>query len=193
VSTLTPSEALWSYILYLHPKLTYPLPCSSLTPAQCRFIQAPILAALLPKLYLNRHTPRSLLFSTSRLGGLALPDYYIDQGYGRLRLLIGHLKLQDDNGKLIQVLLTHLQLHLGSSMPVFYLPFAKHERWIEGNWLTSLWQLLSTLTMKLDIENYWVPLLARVNDIMLMDEAIRQSFTPRQLQQLTSVAYIFKY
>jgi len=42
VSTLTPSEALWSYILYLHPKLTYPLPCSSLTPAQCRFIEAPI-------------------------------------------------------------------------------------------------------------------------------------------------------
>jgi hypothetical protein len=96
-----------------------------MTPAQCRFIQAPILAALLPKLHLNHHTPRSILFSSPRLGGLVLPDYYIDQGYGQLHLIIGHLKLQDDNGKLIQILLTYIQLHVGSSTPVFYLPFCK--------------------------------------------------------------------
>jgi hypothetical protein len=56
--SITPTEALLSFFLYIKPKINYPLPCSALMPAQCRLIQAPVLAAgLLPKLHLNRHTP----------------------------------------------------------------------------------------------------------------------------------------
>jgi hypothetical protein len=58
---MSPSEAYWSYVMFLQPKLIYPLPCSSLSQKQCRTIQAPALAALLPKLHLNRHTPRAEL------------------------------------------------------------------------------------------------------------------------------------
>jgi hypothetical protein len=54
-STLTSSEAFLSYTQC--PKLMYPLSCTSLTPAQCWTIQATVLAALLPKLHLNRHSP----------------------------------------------------------------------------------------------------------------------------------------
>ncbi len=77
-STLTPGEAYWSYSLYLHPKLTG---CTSLTQQQCKYIQASALAALLPKMHLNHHTPHAVLFSESRLGGLSLPDLYTDQGH----------------------------------------------------------------------------------------------------------------
>jgi hypothetical protein len=63
-------------------------------------------------------------------------------------------------------------------------PFAKYEQWIEGNWITSLWQLLFTLSMKLEVEDYCVPSPAWANDIMLMDEALRQSYTPRQLHPI---------
>jgi hypothetical protein len=55
-SSMSSDEAFWAYMLYLRPKLTYPLPCTSFTEAQCRKIQAPALAALLPKLHLNRHS-----------------------------------------------------------------------------------------------------------------------------------------
>lgn len=40
---MSPPEAYWSYLLFLRPKLTYPLPVCSLTQKQCRVIQAPAL------------------------------------------------------------------------------------------------------------------------------------------------------
>jgi hypothetical protein len=52
-STLTPSEAYIVYFQYLRPKLNSPLPCCTFTPSMCRAIQAPALATLLPKLWLQ--------------------------------------------------------------------------------------------------------------------------------------------
>lgn len=100
-SSLSPEEAYWSYMLYLCPKLMYPLGCSSFTQKQCRTIQAPALAALLPKLHLNRHTPHAFVFGPLSYGGMALPDLYVDQSYTQLRLFYGHLKLHDE---LVQLL-----------------------------------------------------------------------------------------
>ncbi len=67
-SGLMQEAAYCSYMQYLRPRLTYPLPCSALTQHQCRQIQAPALAALLPKLHLNRHTPHAVLFGELRFG-----------------------------------------------------------------------------------------------------------------------------
>jgi hypothetical protein len=72
-STLSPDETYTSYMQYLRPRLIYPLPCSYLTQQQCRHIQAPALAALLPKLHLNRHTAHVIIFGEHRYGGLSLP------------------------------------------------------------------------------------------------------------------------
>jgi hypothetical protein len=97
-SIVSPDEAFWSYTSYLRLKLSYPLACSSLTDTQCRFIQAPALVALLPKLHLNHHTPHAVIFGDYKYGGPALPDLYTDQGYQQLRFLIGHLNLHDTVG-----------------------------------------------------------------------------------------------
>jgi hypothetical protein len=43
-SFFSPDEAYWAYMLYLRPRLNYPLPCTSLTEKQCHHIQAPALA-----------------------------------------------------------------------------------------------------------------------------------------------------
>jgi len=185
-SSLTPSEAYWSFILFLCPKLVYPLPCCTLTLSQCQFIQAPILAALLPKLHLNRHSSCAVLLSSPYYGGFAIPDYYIDQGFGQLCLLIGHLKLQDENDQLIRILLLYLHLHLGSSTPIFQLSFKQYEKWIEGNWITSLWEFLSKASMTLDIEHHWTPTPARTHDCLLMDSALLQSLHLTQLKHINS-------
>jgi hypothetical protein len=113
-----PSQAYLSYMLYLRPKFKYPLSCTTLTPTQCKMIQAPALAALLPKLHLNRHSPRAVIFGSSHYGGLGLPDLHVDQGYEQLTLFIGHLKFADENGQMIlsQTSATYnclsVQLHL---------------------------------------------------------------------------------
>lgn len=84
------------------------------------------MAGLLPKLHLNRHSPRCVLFTSSKYGGLSLPDTVVNQGVGQLTLLIGHLKLNDDTGDLIQSFVTHLQLHIGSATPVFQLLLSQY-------------------------------------------------------------------
>lgn len=87
-SHLTLLEAFWPCKMFLRPKLKYPLPCSALTQAQCRMIQAPAPVALLPKLHWNCHSPHSVLFASPCYGGLSIPDHYIDQGFGQLTLFI---------------------------------------------------------------------------------------------------------
>jgi hypothetical protein len=107
-STLTQEEAYWSYMTYLRPQLTYPLACSCLTPAQCYSIQSKALEHFLPKLHLNRHSPRAVLFGPRLYGGLELPYLYVDQGHQQLRLLVGHLNLQDELSLQIQILISNV-------------------------------------------------------------------------------------
>jgi hypothetical protein len=137
-SNITPSQAYLSYMLYLHPELKYPLSCTTLTPAQCKMIQAPALAALLPKLHLNKNSPRAIIFGSSLYGGLGLPDLHLDQGFEQLTLFIGHLQLTDENGQMILSLISHLQLFVSSATSFWSLPFSHYIKWVETKWVTSI-------------------------------------------------------
>jgi hypothetical protein len=180
----TPSEAYWSYMMFLRPRLTYPLPCCSLTQQQCCHIQAPALEALLPKLHLNRHTPRAVVFGGFKYGGLDLPELYSDQGYGQLPLLLGHLKLRDKVNLQILCFMSELQLFVGVQRPIFTLPFSKYGRWVGMYWLSSIWKHLTQLKMTLDVEDAWHPALPRQFDDTIMDVAISFNMAVAQLQEI---------
>ena len=183
-AVLYPSEAYLSDIAYLHPKLTHPLPCTTLTPEQCRHIQAPALAALLPKLHLNHHSPRSVLFASPPYGGIGLPDITDSQGLGQLLLFVGHLQLRDENGLLILSLLSHMQVLLGSSKLMFQLPYQHYKKWINRNWLTAIWEYFASAQIQVDIEDHWIPQPAPTNDFFLIDLAVRLNFSMDQLPQI---------
>jgi hypothetical protein len=185
-SSLAPDEAFWSYMAYLRPKLTYPLACLSLTEKQCKTIQALALAALLPKLHLNHHTPHAVISGAQEYGGLALPDLYTDQGYQRLKFLIGHLNLQDEIGKLILIAISFLQLITGALIPFFTADHTKYKIWIDKWWLTSIWGFTSRLQIGLDIKHQWHPQLSREQDATLMDFALQQKFPHQYLQAIKS-------
>jgi hypothetical protein len=93
-SILAPPEAYCCYMQYIRPSLTYPLPCTTLSQQQCRWIQAAVLETILPKMHLNRHTPHAVLFAGLWYGGVKFRDKYTDMGYGQLCLFIGHLNLE---------------------------------------------------------------------------------------------------
>ncbi len=181
-SSLTPAEVFLSYTLYLIPKLLYPLACTSLTEKQCRFIQAPALAALLPKLQLNRHTPHAVLFGNPKYGGLGLPDLYTDQGFQQLRFFLGHLYLDDDIGKLILIAISHLQLHLGVEHKCLTCPFPPFAKWIDHWWLTSIWKHMHQLKITVNIEHHWAPKKYREQDIFLMDYAMQLHLSTAQIR-----------
>jgi hypothetical protein len=171
-----------SILICSPPRLIFPLPCSALTQQQCRHIQAPALAALLPKLHLNQHTPHAILFGELRFGGLILPDLYTVQGYGQLRLLLGHLQLRDETGQLILITISHLQLWVGSAKTFFALPYPHYALWIHHNWLMAIWKHTVQLQMQVEVEHHWLPKLLREHDLMLMDFFMTLNFSPSQLQ-----------
>jgi hypothetical protein len=181
---MTASEAYCCYMLYIRPKLTYPLPCVVLTQAQCHHIQAPVLEAILPKLHLNRHTPRAVLFSGPRYGGLSLPEEYMDMGCSQLRYFVGHLKLGDEVGKFILSLITHTQLQVGSSTPFFGLPFPNYAKWINNTWATSIWKYTHQAKVTIDVEHHWAPSPCCQDDAALMDLALTFHLETTQLYHI---------
>lgn len=63
------STDLWSYILYLIPKLSYLAPSLLLLKDECIAIQAPTIMLVLPKLHLNRYTAQSIVFAPFNMEG----------------------------------------------------------------------------------------------------------------------------
>jgi len=129
---------------------------------------------------LNRHSPHKVLFAGDKYGGLNLPNLYVDQGYGQLTLLIAHLKLEDDTGKLVLSFLSHLQLYVGSTTPIFKLSFTPYAKWVGLNWIMSIWSFTSMMNAVLEIEHQWVPSLQPQHDVSIIDVALGLNFTPNQ-------------
>jgi len=180
-SSLSPSEAYCCFMMYIRPKINYPLPCVSLTQAQCRYIQAPVLEAILPKLHLNRHTPRAVLFAGPRYGGISLPETYTDLGQGHLAYFLGHLKLGDETGALIKTLITHTQLQTGSVFPFFSLPYPTYSKWTDTTWVTDIWKYTHQAKLVVEVESHWKPHLSRQNDSAIMDFAVSLNLNHFQL------------
>jgi hypothetical protein len=107
-SSLDREAAYWAFWQYFRPKVGFSTPVLSLTYNQCVHIQVPAIQATLSKLHLNRNTSRAIVFGPDTYGGLGLPDLYTSTGINQLRLLLGHLRLQDKTAKLILIDISYL-------------------------------------------------------------------------------------
>ena len=167
-SHLSRQEALTAYIQYLLPKLRYQPPLLSLSQSECNQLQSTTLMALLPKLNVNRHTARSIIHGPEELGGMDLPHIYTTQGVEKLKLFLGHLRLQDRTGLLLHCDLALLQLLSGTGHFILNQEY-KHYRWLEQGWLTSLWEFLNQVKFTLFYPSSWLPTLTRRSDSYLME------------------------
>jgi len=183
-SSLNREEAYWSYILYFIQKVGFSLPAMTFMEEKCNFIQSPAVNAVLPKLHLNQHTARSIIFGPSEYGGLNLPNLYCSQGIGQLHLFLGHLGEQDESGRLILLSMSYVQLIIGSGESFLHKPFPKYERWLDHNWLTSLWCFISKIKLKITVKRQWKPSLPRENDVFLMDSFVTHGYKKVELQLL---------
>jgi len=132
-----------------------------------------IMSALLPKLHVNWHTARSIIFGPESYGGLSLPNLYITQGTDKLRLFLGHLRTQDRTGKLIHINMTYVQLLTGSGTLFLNQPECDY-KWLESGWLQSLWSFTSRYSFAFLYPNGWTPTKPRENDQFIMEAFIRQ-------------------
>jgi hypothetical protein len=67
---------------------------------------------------INRNTARSVVFGTSKYGGLGLHHLDAVKGLGQMQYLIGSLRTQDTTGDMYQMLLEYTHLECGTVTPI---------------------------------------------------------------------------
>lgn len=133
---------------------------------------------------MNRNTARSIIFGPVEFGGLNLPDVYCSQTISQLTLFLSHLRAHDKTGRLILISMSYLQITIGSNISFLHKPFTTYTKWIDQNWLTSLWRALHKSKLIVQVKREWRPSLPRTHDIFLMDYFLRLNFKPAQLKLL---------
>ncbi len=139
------------------------------------------MAAVLPKLHVNRNTARSIVFGPAVLGGIGLPTVYSEQSFGQLAYFTGHISLADKTGKLLLVSLSYLQLISGCERPILQQSYKRYQKWVEPVWLMSLWAFLTKTKYQIKIKQEWLPSRPRYNDHSLMDHFMKLGFSDTQL------------
>jgi len=168
-------------MLYLLPKLLFPLMAMTFMETQCAQIQSPALCALLPKLHLNRNMACSIIHGPALYGGRNIPHLYTSQGMQQLKILIGHLWAHDKTWKLLQISHGYLQLLIGISSDFLHSPYTVFHHWACPSWFTSVWLFMSQLNITLTIKDLWLLPSPTGADINLVDYFISQGLTAKQL------------
>ncbi len=68
-TTLSRQDAYWAYILHFKPQVGNSLPAVAFDKADCTYIQAPVLNAILSKVHLNQNTSRAIIFGSPEYAG----------------------------------------------------------------------------------------------------------------------------
>jgi hypothetical protein len=123
-------EGLLAYKSYYMAILSYDIAVASLNIKECEELHRPVLNAILPKMGINRNTSRSVVFGTSKYGGLGIDHPAAVQGFDQLQYLIGRLQTQDTTGDLYQILLEYTQLECGTATPILEVNFPRYEHTI---------------------------------------------------------------
>jgi hypothetical protein len=93
---------------------------------------------------INRNSAQTVVFGTSKYGGLGMDHLAAVQGFAPLQYLIGILRTQDTTGDLYQMLLEYTQLECGTDTPILEADFTMYEPTIlTKNCITECWRYLS--------------------------------------------------
>ncbi len=112
-SSLSPLDSYMVYETRFRPALEYPLAVTTFTTKQLNQIQKPFIFLLLPKLGMNRHTPRALIYGPLYRGGLGLHDLDEKQAIYHFEIFQSHIRRNDDLGKSLRIQTATQQLETG--------------------------------------------------------------------------------
>ena len=132
--------------------IRYPLPITQSTINQCKEIQRPFINMILPKIGLNRKTPRAIIYGPRTLGGMQLMDLRVEQIAIQCETTIGHMRQLDRAGKGLFITAHDLQVEIGISTPFYHQDPEKYNYITEKTRWLYLWS--NTFRMGLMMETY---------------------------------------
>ena len=167
-SCLTPTEAHVAYSVYYQPMIEYPLSITTFTDKQCDTIHRQFIFRCLPKMGMNCHMPRAVVFGPLRYGGRNIFDLKVKQLHHHLRSTKGHMRRHDHVGQAIKANINALQLISGSSSNIL-LQNPAHFPHVQSNTsIEFLWRKSFELNFSIHYE-ITLPEPLFSNDITLME------------------------
>ena len=126
-------------------KLQYPIGATCFTHKQCNKLQARYLPAFLSRMGINCTTATAVRHGPSSLGGMDIFHLETEQAVQHTKMIISHLRKNDDVGKMIQASIDHLQLQAGTSWPVLSQNGHKVCMYIDPCYVSHTWAFLDSI------------------------------------------------
>ena len=172
-SNASPVDAYMIYLFRYCPAVFYCIPVTYFTSKQCHQIQSPFMNVLLPKLRINRHVRRAVIWGPTQYGGLDLKHMETEQIAKTVESLIGHVRASSPTGKTFVIACETYQLLLGVQQHFFVLDPAScpHRPYATTSKITYIWEQLSKIDGYMILPKMWTPL-AR-HEPCIMDMVLR--------------------
>ena len=158
-SGASPVDAYMIYVFRYCPAVFYCIPITYFTPAQCNQIQSPFMNVLLPKLRINRHVKRAVVWGPVKYGGLDLKHMETEQIARTVESLIGHVRAATPTGKTFLITCKTYQILLGVQQSFFSLDpdTCPHQPSATASKLTYIWETLRKINGYLVLPHMWTP------------------------------------
>jgi hypothetical protein len=168
---LSETDTRQAVVTSIIPRLTWPLPCMSISPAEGKKILRPVLQAALPKMGIISNLGYDYIHGSSNFQGLGIPELYHSCYTLHLEMLLDHTWKHTQTGHFIQMAIQEFVLEAGSlSHPLLPNRKSRLPHWLltQNTWFASLYNYVLNNNIKINLDT---PCLAsnREYDRAIMD------------------------
>jgi hypothetical protein len=129
-------------------------------------LSARTVRAIIGAMKLNRSSPRILAFAPKDLLGLGLRHNYMVQGTMHVKQIIQHVRQQDENGKMYNMIFDFAQLTAGTQFPILQYPSRRLPQ-VKEPFVVEMRKFLSRCKTNIVITELYIPGPLRVHDVNL--------------------------
>jgi hypothetical protein len=192
-SNLTYHETISAYQTVFLPSIRYPLRVIAFSSSQLHAIQQPVISAYLPKIGLNRHYPRAIVFAPTTLGGLGETLLTLDAGIQKLKLLLGHTRSKDDTGTMIIQEIEFLQLTSGYTTSILlHTTNQNFHIWTEKCWISSIMDFTHHHKISIHLPSLPLPQPQRIRDTAIMETIQHNKYSKIDLKTINACRIYLK-
>jgi hypothetical protein len=181
---LTPSEAWLSFNTMVSKQLEYPLVALTLTEANCRHIEAPMLAQVQKSMHMANNFPRDVLDAPHCFQGMNRKSLYMVLGQHHVEILLKHGHLNTTTGELLRTSLERHMVELGLPGSFLDHDFKQFGKLATTSWLRHTWEFIHSKRMKVETSGVKQLEAQRYHDQFLILAFARKGFSGPDLVDL---------
>jgi hypothetical protein len=160
-----------AYSVMYTKSLQFPLGVTLMSYELAHQISKRTVKSIIRAMKVNGSSPRVLAFAPKELMGLGLCHHYTAQGKEHLKQIVQHVRQQDENGKLYNMIFDHAQLLAGTQFPIMQNPTRRLPHVTEP-FIVAIRKFLTQCNMNIVITDLYIPSPLRVNDVNLINAAM---------------------